>query len=254
MESPGRANIERFNNRADNYDKYRPGYPPSLIQYLFEHVPLSDATVVEAGCGTGIFSELLVPLTKRFYALEPNAEMMNKAKRQLSLYHNCYLFPNRAESTGLPDNSSDLIVCAQSFHWFDPEHTKKEFKRILKDNGNVAVIWNIRSTVTTFGRAYEQFIREFSTDREQIEKREKRADRLPHFFREGSMRYWEFDYHTQVSFEQLEGNTFSYSYMPNTDHPGVTKMRQTLKQLFNEHQQKNTVELHYKTVLFLGKM
>ena len=49
-----------------------------------------------------------------------------------------------AESTGLADNSLDLITSAQAFHWFNNAATKTEFRRILKPGGKLALIWNKR--------------------------------------------------------------------------------------------------------------
>lgn len=45
-----------------------------------------------------------------------------------------------AEQTKL---SEDLIVtCFQAFHWFQPMPTLREFHRILKPSGRLALIWN----------------------------------------------------------------------------------------------------------------
>ncbi|NYE04284.1 SAM-dependent methyltransferase [Bacillus niacini] len=38
----------------------------------------------------------------------------------------------------------DLVIAAQAFHWFDQEKFKLECKRILKQDGKVALVWNNR--------------------------------------------------------------------------------------------------------------
>ncbi|EGJ28726.1 methylase involved in ubiquinone/menaquinone biosynthesis [Moorena producens 3L] len=55
-----------------------------------------------------------------------------------------------AQQTNLPDASIDLVACFQSFHWFDPEPTLLEFRRILKPTGQLAVVWNDRNRQDDF--------------------------------------------------------------------------------------------------------
>ena len=44
-----------------------------------------------------------------------------------------------AESMQFENNSFDLIVVAQAFHWFDQERFFREAERVLKPNGSLAV-------------------------------------------------------------------------------------------------------------------
>ena len=46
----------------------------------------------------------------------------------------------------LQDNSIDLIVCAQTFHWLDRKKAKSEFKRIAKKDAYLCLIWNDRKS------------------------------------------------------------------------------------------------------------
>lgn len=45
----------------------------------------------------------------------------------------------RAESSGLPDRSVDLVTVAQALHWLDPELFFNEAKRVLAPGGAIAV-------------------------------------------------------------------------------------------------------------------
>lgn len=47
-----------------------------------------------------------------------------------------------AESTTLAGHSIDLVTAGQAFHWFDPSRTRREFDRVLRGPGWVALIWN----------------------------------------------------------------------------------------------------------------
>lgn len=248
-------NIERFTDRADNYEKFRPGYPQSLIDYLSEQLHAQQPNVVaELGAGTGILSLELAKLNLELYVFEPNKEMRDKAIVSLQDRGNCVISDKKAEDTGLPSASCDMIVCAQAFHWFDTSKAKKEFQRIIKPDGSVAIIWNIRSIENAFGNAYEDFINNFSIDYEEVRKRQYRGNNLPLFFREGTMQQLVFHYKTRISLEQLKGRTLSYSYMPNTGHPALKETMKALEVLFRKHEQEGIVELNYKTVLYIGKM
>ncbi|QNL48854.1 class I SAM-dependent methyltransferase [Olivibacter sp. SDN3] len=248
-------NINRFNDRADNYDRFRPGYPQQLLQYIYEHNKLeAHHIVVEMGAGTGILSQELIKWPGKLIAIEPNDEMREKAINSLGHAEHCSVLGSTAENTGLADNSVDLIICAQSFHWFDAEKCKIEFKRILKYRKKAAIIWNIRSAETAFERAYEEFILEFSIDYEEVKKREQRGNNLHFFFYQGVFEERTFIYDTYLTFEQLLGRTLSYSYMPNYGHQQLPNMVDALKVLFDKYSTNNIIGLSYKTRLFMGEL
>ncbi|MEH6308540.1 class I SAM-dependent methyltransferase [Olivibacter sp. CPCC 100613] len=246
-------NIDRFNLRADNYDKYRPGYPQALLRFIYEHNSLHKQSVIaELGAGTGILTEELVKWACTIIAIEPNDEMREKAIETLQKFKNCSIKNSTAEATGLADHSVDLIVCAQSFHWFDTEKAKREFGRILKKQGKAAIIWNIRSAETAFEKEYEEFILEFSIDYQEVKKRESRGNNLANFFRPNSLEKHLFVYDTYLTFDQLVGRTLSYSYMPNEDHEKTPEMKARLQTLFDKYSTNEIISLSYKTKLFMG--
>ena len=63
-----------------------------------------------------------------------------------------------AEITNLPNASVDLITCFQAFHWFKPELTLLEFRRILKSSGRLAVIFNDLNRDDKFTKKYHELI------------------------------------------------------------------------------------------------
>ena len=50
-------NEDKFSGKAEAYSKYRPSYPDSLIEWLYENTKAEN--VVDIGAGTGIFTECL---------------------------------------------------------------------------------------------------------------------------------------------------------------------------------------------------
>ena len=63
----------------------------------------------------------------------------------LADFHSFSSVNGTAEATFLDDNRIDLITAGQAFHWFKPEETRAEFRRILKRGGWVVLVWNDRN-------------------------------------------------------------------------------------------------------------
>ena len=141
--------VERFSNRVANYVKYRPGYPRAIIGYLEQTCGFTHESVVaDIGCGTGLSSQLFLENCKRVIGVEPNAAMRAAAIEFLADFPDFSIIDGTSEATTLPDHSVDIVVAAQAFHWFDPERTRAEFRRILKPGGHVVLIWNERQLRT----------------------------------------------------------------------------------------------------------
>ena len=45
-----------------------------------------------------------------------------------------------SDNTTLSENSTDIVICSQSFHWMNPTDTLAEVNRILKSNGVFATV------------------------------------------------------------------------------------------------------------------
>src|SRR5580765_7216511 len=118
----------RFTTRVDNYVKYRPSYPAAIITLLETECGLtSESLVADIGSGTGLLTELFLKHGNKVFAVEPNAEMRAAGERLLARYPSFISVSATAESTTLEDNSIDLIVAGQAFHWFERAAAKVEF-------------------------------------------------------------------------------------------------------------------------------
>src|SRR5262249_43298352 len=143
----------RFSDRVEDYVKYRPHYPETVIEYLRSTYGLTSGwDIADIGSGTGISTELFLRNGNRVYGIEPNREMREKAEQLLAGYAerrgaegadgaaaegvaaagaaagggNFISIDGTAEVTGLPDDSVDMIVAGQAFHWFDPKKSRVE--------------------------------------------------------------------------------------------------------------------------------
>lgn len=97
---------ERFNNRVAAYVKYRPGYPPEIIELLKERIGFNSQEVVaDIGSGTGILTRLFLENGNTVYGVEPNREMREAGEEFLKDYPAFKSVNGSAEETGLTDQS-----------------------------------------------------------------------------------------------------------------------------------------------------
>jgi len=247
---------KRFSGRVDNYIKYRPTYPNKVLDYLKDKCNLSLASVIaDVGAGTGIFTKLLLDKGYIVFAVEPNEAMRSAAVEQLSGYTNFISINGTAGNTGLPTHSTDLIVCAQAFHWFSNEETRVEFSRILAKDGKVALIWNNRLVdKDEFSKAYDALLKNESVDYNKVNHQNISAIDFKAFFKDGVYSTKRIP-NAQVFDEGgLIGRAFSSSYVPSQDSDEGRKFLKLLKEVFNKYNQDGHVTFHYQTEIYLGEV
>jgi SAM-dependent methyltransferase len=131
-----------FEASVERYERGRPSYPEDAVSFLVRELGIAEGRdVVELGAGTGKFTELIVPTGARIVAVEPVAAMRRALER------NCptvTVLDATAERTRLPDSSADAVLAAQAFHWFDGERALPEIHRVLRPDGRLGMIWNVR--------------------------------------------------------------------------------------------------------------
>jgi SAM-dependent methyltransferase len=150
-----RDTVERFSDRAADYIRYRPAYPAEAVDAILDDLGPSERLVAaDVGAGTGISARLLGERGVRVIAVEPGEGM----RRVAEPHPNVRWVAGRAEATGLGSQSVDLVLCAQSFHWFRTTDALPEFARILKDRRRLAITWNRRSTSDPLTAGYRQAI------------------------------------------------------------------------------------------------
>ena len=247
--------VTRFSSRAEAYAKYRPGYPPGVVEILKSECGLTTNSVVaDVGSGTGILTELLLKNGNRVYGIEPNEAMRVFAEETLKNYQLFESVDGSAEATTLSDNSVDIVVAAQAFHWFDREKTKHEFRRILKRNGWVALIWNERRLDSTpFLRAYEDLLLKYGTDYHEV-RHENVAVKLAEFFAPHEFKLVNLDNFQHFDLTAFQGRVASASYTPEPGHPNFEAMAAGLLRIFDEHNREGTVTFEYDTRIYYGHL
>src|SRR5436305_15252639 len=105
----------RFSKRVDNYIKYRPTYPPTVLEHLKQVLNLTPSAIIaDIGSGTGISAELFLKNGNKVFGIEPNDEMRSAAEKILIDYPGFISIKGTAEATGLEKNSIDFIIAGQA--------------------------------------------------------------------------------------------------------------------------------------------
>jgi SAM-dependent methyltransferase len=244
---------ERFSNRVADYVRYRPGYPPAALDLLREKAGLNRTSILaDIGSGTGISTAWLLQTGCTAYAVEPNAEMRAAAEHMLKDRHGFHSVAGAATATTLADHSVDLIAAAQAFHWFTGAGTREEFDRILKPDGWVALIWNVRQVDSTpFLKAYEALLLRHATDYGQV-RHELVDEKVLAAFFHGGFTSHSFSNVQVFDLQGLKGRLLSSSYAPAAGQPGHEPMMEELERIFHEHQVDGKVAFEYDTWVHLG--
>ncbi len=246
----------RFSSRADNYAKYRPGYPAAVLDLLRRECRLTpDSVVADIGAGTGILTSLLLSNGNVVFAVEPNREMREQAERLLGWETGFLSVPGTAEATTLPAGKFDLIIAGQAFHWFEPTKARAEFARILKPGGWVVLVWNEREAGGDgFARAYENLLTTNAPDYSPGRSHYAHAEKIQSFFAPAQFKQASFPNAQSMDFEALKGRLLSSSYTPEAGDPKFEPMLEALQQLFETHQKDGRVAFQYETLVFYGQL
>ncbi len=249
---PALTPAERFTSRVGDYTRHRPGYPDEVVDIIGTATGLGPgATVADIGAGTGISAELFLRRGFTVIAVEPNDAMRAEAERRLGGEPGFRSVRGSAEATGLPGESVDLVVAAQAFHWFEPVAARREFTRILRPDGWLAILWNERRTDTPFLAGYEALLKKYSTDYAIVDHRNVGTDRLVEIF--GAQPESRTIPNRQVfDYPALTGRLLSSSYTPASGQPLHDEMIAALRELFDEHQREGVVSFEYDVRIHLG--
>jgi SAM-dependent methyltransferase len=175
--------------------------------------------------------------------------MREAAENILQDYNNFSSIEGSAEATGLEENSIDLIIAGQAFHWFDVEEARIEFRRILKPHSYVVLIWNNRGKGgSDFNSSYENFMLKYGTDYKEVMKKEGNVVR---FYNYQKVSFYNFQ---ELDFNSFMGRVLSASYIPLPDNPIFPKMIVELEDLFNKHQRNGIIRIEYDTEIYYGQL
>ena len=252
---PATNATSRFSDRVENYVRYRPGYPPQVLETLKKEGVLTPAhSVADIASGTGIWTKTLLESGNPVYGIEPNVDMRQAAERLLAGFPKFTSINGKAEATTLPDASVDFVTAAQAAHWFDRARARREFSRILTPGGWLALLWNERDVDTTpFLRDYEQLLLTHGTDYEEV-RHERTTDAVNEFFDPAPCVERVYTMRQEFEYAGIEGRLLSSSYAPGPGHAKHEPMLRELQRIFEKHAEDGRVAFDYKTRVYFGRL
>jgi ubiquinone/menaquinone biosynthesis C-methylase UbiE len=234
----------RFSATVLDYERYRPSYPAALIDWIVEHGSVPPrGRVADIGCGTGITTRLFAQKGLEVLGIDPNAEMLERARKA----GGARFLRGEATATGLETGAFDLVTAGQAFHWFQTEPALVEFARILRPGGTCAVFWNTR-TSTPFMGAYDGLLSSFSTEYSEIRKPQESAASIRASPRVLNLAERTFPHLQVLDLEGLLGRAHSSSYVVH----GIgdrAAFDHALTMLFDLHQVGGRVEFTYACIV-----
>jgi ubiquinone/menaquinone biosynthesis C-methylase UbiE len=141
------SKYEDYHTTAANYDQTRtpPGLEILLGCFAANPRPLSEQTVLDAGCGTGTCIRMLSDKIGYLHGLELNENMLHRAQENLQEIQNVHLRHGKLPELPYEAESFDGLMCNQVLHHLGsgrsnstfPELTRllEEAHRVLRPNG-----------------------------------------------------------------------------------------------------------------------
>ncbi len=236
---------ERFGDRAATYAANRPVYPPAAIDAVL--AGLGDPArlvIADVGAGTGISARLFADRGAHVIAIEPNAGMRARA----AAHPHVEWRDGTAEATGLEDQSVDLIVACQAFHWFEVPAAVAEFRRVAR--GRAALLQYERDERDAFTKSYGDVVRAYATDQTEWWRR----DGLAAFaaFPGARVSRAVFPFSQRLDRNGLIGRAASSSYLPSSG-AAAEQLHRDLHALFERHARDGTVTLLMETYVLVAE-
>lgn len=243
-----------FSGKAASYARGRGGYPDALFDALYGRYGFCPAdAIADMGAGTGAFCQGLLARGSRVWAVEPDAQMLQKAARALGENANFHAVAAKAERTGLPDGVFDHVTCASAFHWLDAEAFRTECLRLLRPDGSAVLVWKVRDARSALGQALTEVLARHCAgftglshgfDACQEDIRRFYGDRFD------CLRFPDDAVQDRESFR---ARILSSSYAPGPQDAGFSALNEALDELFDQFEQGGAVTIPTDAVAYIGQ-
>lgn len=228
-----------FEGVADVYARSRPGYPERAVRWL---LPGTPSTVLELGAGTGKLTTTVASLGHRVVATDPAAAMLEQLTADLdvpAVQTGAELLPFRA-------NSFDVVLVGQAFHWFDADRALPEIARVLRDGGELALVWNVRDEAVPWVHKLTEIVGNEGGDFAWLD-----AGPLPASDLFGPLERKDFGFWQRLDLDALLDLMRSRSYVAAQDDAAREQLLDRVRALYAEYAQgADGLQMRYLTVCF----
>lgn len=138
-----RYDRDLFKGTAEHYDRFRPPYPPVMLDELRARVPLdAGSRLLDLACGTGQVAFALAAAVSEVWAVDREAELIEVGRgkaRRLGVTNIEWIAAD-AEDVALR-GVFDLVVIGNAFHRLDRDAVARRLIPHLAEGGCVALLW-----------------------------------------------------------------------------------------------------------------
>ncbi len=246
----------RFTDLVEDYSRYRPSYPESLLEDLDRSAWTAGSVVADVGAGTGLFTRLVAPRVAQVWALEPNQAMRVQGQAQTRGFSSVTWSSGTAEATGLAEASLDALVCAQAFHWFDRKATGEEWRRVLKPGAAVVLIWNERDEEeSTLQADYNVLLNRWCPEYPRVNHKNLTRTDIEAFFAPDPITVFIHRNDQRFDLEGWRGRLRSASYCPRPGTLGFSELMNGLAVLFDRYREADgLLTFPYVTKAYQGRL
>ncbi len=137
---------QSFDRLPVRYDRYAELVSAELHAWLSFHLPADRRTTrigraLDAGCGTGVHTELLANRFNEVHAVDLSAPMIDYAKTHRGRGNTTYAVRDLHEVTLGADGPFDAILCTYTLHHVpDPTAALRHLRSLLRPAGTMLVV------------------------------------------------------------------------------------------------------------------
>jgi SAM-dependent methyltransferase len=132
-----------FGRTAEDYGRYRAGFPDVLFERLAPFdLGVGGQRVLDLATGTGTLARGFALRGCQVTGIDLSAELLEQARaldRRVGVKTRYVVA--RAEATGIAGQSFDVITAGQCWHWFDRARVLDEASRILVEGGRLLIAY-----------------------------------------------------------------------------------------------------------------
>ena len=236
-----------FEDSVADYDANRPSYPEPLYDLLIDRCRLdAHSVIVDVGAGTGKGSAPLLASGFRVIAIDAGERMLARTladERSLRVVAGAPDLP-------LATATADVIVCAQSFHWFATEETLGEFARIIRPGGRLALFWNTRRSEPRHQELYEELILKYNPEHDCAYRDKDWSGLIEQGGRFRMLERASYEHSQAMSVQSWQGLARSTSYIRCIGDSKLAAFERELGGLMAS--QPGPLDIHYRTDLWLA--
>jgi len=152
------------------YDSFSQSEDPDnrTFKKLLELVSLDHKAVLEIGCGSGRYTELLASVCEQLFALDISQPLLRLARKKCESSRTVQFLHCSAQNIPLPDRSVDLVFAGWVLSAMTSravrDRSMAEILRVLSDDGGVWLFENHHESEFMAMRGYPPEVTDFVED------------------------------------------------------------------------------------------